>query len=76
MKWIDQKSTIYFLANIPYEFQLIIRGSRDGFHPRHCGTCVMEMMKSNASDFTQYKECSPLWIIKNLDLKTKSKLYN
>ncbi|RHZ51181.1 hypothetical protein Glove_482g45 [Diversispora epigaea] len=31
--WIDRKSTTYSLANIPYEFQLILRGSRDGFHP-------------------------------------------
>ncbi|RHZ85518.1 hypothetical protein Glove_64g31 [Diversispora epigaea] len=30
--WVDRKSTIYSLANIPYEFQLILRGSRDDFH--------------------------------------------
>ncbi|RHZ83894.1 hypothetical protein Glove_87g9 [Diversispora epigaea] len=28
--WIDRKSAIYSLLNIPYEFQLILRGSRDG----------------------------------------------
>ncbi|RHZ83777.1 hypothetical protein Glove_87g146 [Diversispora epigaea] len=47
--WIDRKSTIYSLANIPYEFQLILRGSRDGFHPKtfwnmchgHAGTIVV-----------------------------------
>ncbi|RHZ83852.1 hypothetical protein Glove_87g109 [Diversispora epigaea] len=47
--WIDRKSTIYSLANIPYEFQLILRGSRDNFHPktfwnmchRHAGTIVV-----------------------------------
>ncbi|RHZ55688.1 hypothetical protein Glove_411g33 [Diversispora epigaea] len=32
--WIDRKSTTYSLTNIPYEFQLILRGSRDGFHPK------------------------------------------
>ncbi|RHZ78588.1 hypothetical protein Glove_159g3 [Diversispora epigaea] len=32
--WVDRKSTIYSLGNIPYEFQLILRGSRDGFHPK------------------------------------------
>ncbi|RHZ67589.1 hypothetical protein Glove_300g125 [Diversispora epigaea] len=32
--WIDRKSTTYSLSNIPYEFQLILRGSRDGFHPK------------------------------------------
>ncbi|RHZ83864.1 hypothetical protein Glove_87g184 [Diversispora epigaea] len=47
--WIDRKSTIYSLANIPYEFQLILRGSRDGFHAKtfwnmchgHVGTIVV-----------------------------------
>ncbi|RHZ86055.1 hypothetical protein Glove_55g59 [Diversispora epigaea] len=32
--WIDCKSTIYSSTKMPYEFQLILRGSRDGFHPR------------------------------------------
>ena len=32
--WIDRRSTAYSFANIPYEFQLILRGSRDGFHPK------------------------------------------
>ncbi|RHZ67580.1 hypothetical protein Glove_300g73 [Diversispora epigaea] len=47
--WIDRKSTTYSLSNIPYEFQLILRGSRDGFHPKtfweichgHAGTIVV-----------------------------------
>ncbi|RHZ76365.1 hypothetical protein Glove_198g99 [Diversispora epigaea] len=47
--WIDRKSTIYSLANIPYEFQLILQGSKDGFHPKtfwnmchgHAGTIVV-----------------------------------
>ncbi|RHZ78366.1 hypothetical protein Glove_165g159 [Diversispora epigaea] len=47
--WIDRKSTTYSLENIPYEFQLILRGSRDGFHPKtfwnmchgHVGTIVV-----------------------------------
>ncbi|RHZ67638.1 hypothetical protein Glove_300g116 [Diversispora epigaea] len=32
--WIDRKSKIYSLSNTPYKFQLILRGSRDGFHPK------------------------------------------
>ncbi|RHZ51200.1 hypothetical protein Glove_482g66 [Diversispora epigaea] len=47
--WIDQKSSTYSSSNIPYEFQLILRGSRDGFHPKtfwnmchgHAGTIVV-----------------------------------
>ncbi|RHZ68635.1 hypothetical protein Glove_294g148 [Diversispora epigaea] len=29
--WIDHKSSIYSLFNTPYQFELILRGSRDGF---------------------------------------------
>ncbi|RHZ67647.1 hypothetical protein Glove_300g69 [Diversispora epigaea] len=32
--WIDRKSTTYSLSSIPYEFQLILRGSRDDFRPK------------------------------------------
>ncbi|RHZ67645.1 hypothetical protein Glove_300g56 [Diversispora epigaea] len=32
--WIDRKSTTYSLESIPYEFQLIFLGSRDGFRPK------------------------------------------
>ncbi|RHZ83770.1 hypothetical protein Glove_87g253 [Diversispora epigaea] len=32
--WIDRKSTFYSLENSPYEFRLILQGSRDGFHPK------------------------------------------
>ncbi|RHZ76269.1 hypothetical protein Glove_199g150 [Diversispora epigaea] len=32
--WIDRKSITYSLTNIPYEFQLILRGSRNGFAPQ------------------------------------------
>ncbi|RHZ77484.1 hypothetical protein Glove_177g133 [Diversispora epigaea] len=33
-KWIDRKKTEYTLTNIPYEFELILRGTRDGFAPK------------------------------------------
>ncbi|RHZ74861.1 hypothetical protein Glove_219g115 [Diversispora epigaea] len=47
--WIDRKSTIYSLTNIPYKLQLILRGSKDGFQPKtfwnmcngHAGTVVI-----------------------------------
>ncbi|RHZ86340.1 hypothetical protein Glove_52g146 [Diversispora epigaea] len=32
--WIDRKSTTYSSENIPYKFELILRGSRDDFNPR------------------------------------------
>ncbi|RHZ53616.1 hypothetical protein Glove_440g21 [Diversispora epigaea] len=32
--WIDRKSTIYSLENVPYKLQLIFRGSKDGFQPK------------------------------------------
>ncbi|RIB29758.1 hypothetical protein C2G38_2056024, partial [Gigaspora rosea] len=30
--WIDRRSTTYDITEIPYEFKLLLRGSRDGFH--------------------------------------------
>ncbi|RHZ83823.1 hypothetical protein Glove_87g242 [Diversispora epigaea] len=47
--WIDRKSTTYSFPNIPYEFQLLLRGSRDDFQPKtfwnmchgHAGTIVV-----------------------------------
>ncbi|RHZ67625.1 hypothetical protein Glove_300g30 [Diversispora epigaea] len=47
--WIDRKSTTYSYENIPYEFQLILQGSRNGFHPKtfwnmcngHAGTILV-----------------------------------
>ncbi|RHZ85552.1 hypothetical protein Glove_64g42 [Diversispora epigaea] len=32
--WVDRKLTIYPSEDIPYEFQLILRGSRDDFNPK------------------------------------------
>ncbi|RHZ76584.1 hypothetical protein Glove_196g35 [Diversispora epigaea] len=33
--WISlERSTFYSLTNIPYEFQLLLRGSRNGFNPQ------------------------------------------
>ncbi|RHZ60538.1 hypothetical protein Glove_352g44 [Diversispora epigaea] len=32
--WIDRKSSTYSLTNTPYEFQLILRGSINGFTPQ------------------------------------------
>ncbi|RIB18513.1 hypothetical protein C2G38_2085496 [Gigaspora rosea] len=29
--WIDRRSTTYDITEIPYEFKLLLRGSRDGF---------------------------------------------
>ncbi|RHZ81790.1 hypothetical protein Glove_117g108 [Diversispora epigaea] len=32
--WIDREKTIYSETNIPYKFELVLRGSRDGFAPQ------------------------------------------
>ncbi|RHZ89897.1 hypothetical protein Glove_9g183 [Diversispora epigaea] len=50
---IDRKTTAYHLTNYPYEFQLILRGSKDGFSPQtfwnmchgHTGTVVIIKVK-------------------------------
>ncbi|RHZ72486.1 hypothetical protein Glove_242g88 [Diversispora epigaea] len=51
--WIDRKTTIYSSTNNPYEFQLILQGTRDGFAPQtfwnmchgHAGTVVIVKIK-------------------------------
>ncbi|RHZ59332.1 hypothetical protein Glove_364g37 [Diversispora epigaea] len=51
--WIDHKTTPYTSTNIPYEFKLILRGSRDGFAPQtfwdmchgHASTVVFMKVK-------------------------------
>ncbi|RHZ85527.1 hypothetical protein Glove_64g65 [Diversispora epigaea] len=60
--WVDRKSIIYSLENIPYEFQLILRGSRDGFHPKtfwnmchgHAGTIVVAKVADTDEIFGGY----------------------
>ncbi|RHZ59361.1 hypothetical protein Glove_364g24 [Diversispora epigaea] len=51
--WIDRKTTSYTSTNIPYEFELILRGSRDGFSPQtfwdvchgHASTVIIMKVK-------------------------------
>ncbi|RHZ72431.1 hypothetical protein Glove_242g24 [Diversispora epigaea] len=51
--WIDRKNTTYPSTNYPYEFQLILRGSKDGFAPQtfwnmchgHAGTVIIIKVK-------------------------------
>ncbi|RHZ75154.1 hypothetical protein Glove_217g68 [Diversispora epigaea] len=51
--WIDNQQTSYSLTNNPYEFQLILRGSKDGFAPstfwdicdNHANTIVVTKVK-------------------------------
>ncbi|RHZ72456.1 hypothetical protein Glove_242g112 [Diversispora epigaea] len=51
--WIDLKTTKYSSKNNPYEFQLILQGTRDGFAPQtfwnmcygHAGTVVIVKVK-------------------------------
>ncbi|RHZ73551.1 hypothetical protein Glove_230g103 [Diversispora epigaea] len=51
--WINYQQTSYSLTNNPYEFQLILRGSKDGFAPRtfwdicngHANTIVVAKVK-------------------------------
>ncbi|RHZ76266.1 hypothetical protein Glove_199g153 [Diversispora epigaea] len=54
--WIDRKSCTYSLTNIPYEFQLILRGSIDGFEPQtfwdtcHGNASTVVIMKVKGTD--------------------------
>ncbi|RHZ76514.1 hypothetical protein Glove_196g45 [Diversispora epigaea] len=54
--WIDRKLSTYSLANNPYEFQLILRGSINGFAPQtfwdicHGHTSTVLIMKVKGTD--------------------------
>ncbi|RHZ65281.1 hypothetical protein Glove_318g26 [Diversispora epigaea] len=53
--WIDRKIINYLTTNNPYKFELILRGTRDGFTPQkfwdnghgHAGTVVVMKVKGN-----------------------------
>ncbi|RHZ77450.1 hypothetical protein Glove_177g129 [Diversispora epigaea] len=54
--WIDRKKTAYALTNIPYDFELILRGTRDGFAPQtfwdicHGHACTVVLVKVKGTD--------------------------
>ncbi|RHZ70825.1 hypothetical protein Glove_266g13 [Diversispora epigaea] len=54
--WIDRKTTAYALTNIPYKFELILRGTRDGFAPQtfwnicHGHACTVVLVKVKGTD--------------------------
>ncbi|RHZ67409.1 hypothetical protein Glove_301g22 [Diversispora epigaea] len=54
--WIDRNTTAYTLTNIPYKFELILRGTRDGFAPQtfwnicHGYDCTVVLVKVSGTD--------------------------
>ncbi|RHZ77530.1 hypothetical protein Glove_177g141 [Diversispora epigaea] len=54
--WIDRRETAYNLTNIPYKFELILRGTRDGFAPQtfwnmcHGHACTVVLVKVKGTD--------------------------
>ncbi|RHZ48300.1 hypothetical protein Glove_553g37 [Diversispora epigaea] len=60
--WIDHKKTIYSTTDIPYKFELILRGSRDGFDPQtfwnichgHVSTVLVAKVKATDEIFGGY----------------------
>ncbi|RHZ60548.1 hypothetical protein Glove_352g32 [Diversispora epigaea] len=60
--WIDRKSSTYSLTNTPYEFQLILRGSVNGFAPQtfwdtchgHASTVVIIKVKGTEEILGSY----------------------
>ncbi|RHZ61234.1 hypothetical protein Glove_349g119 [Diversispora epigaea] len=73
--WIDRKSSTYSLSDIPYEFQLILRGSINGFAPQtfwdtchgHSRTVVVMKVKGTDEIFGGY---NPLAWNANLNVNT------
>ncbi|RHZ73921.1 hypothetical protein Glove_228g72 [Diversispora epigaea] len=74
--WIDRKSTIYSLANVPYKLQLILRGSEDGFQPQtfwdmcdgYAGTIVIAKVAGTDEILGVKSLVLPARIISNLKL--------
>ncbi|RHZ77486.1 hypothetical protein Glove_177g138 [Diversispora epigaea] len=72
--WIDRRETAYNLTNIPYKFELILRGTRDGFAPQtfwnmchgHASTVVLVKVKGTDEIIGGY---NPLTWDKNTDGK-------
>ncbi|RHZ70815.1 hypothetical protein Glove_266g26 [Diversispora epigaea] len=70
--WIDRRETAYTLTNIPYKFELILRGTQDGFAPQtfwnmchgHVGTVVLVKVKGTDEIIGGY---NPLTWDKNTD---------
>ncbi|RHZ77532.1 hypothetical protein Glove_177g143 [Diversispora epigaea] len=54
--WIDRRETAYNLTNIPYKFELILCGTRDGFAPQtfwnicHGHACTVVLVKVKGTD--------------------------
>ncbi|RHZ75043.1 hypothetical protein Glove_217g71 [Diversispora epigaea] len=54
--WIDRKTTAYTLTNFPYKFELILRGTQDGFAPQtfwniwHDHDCTVVLLKVAGTD--------------------------
>ncbi|RHZ54306.1 hypothetical protein Glove_428g36 [Diversispora epigaea] len=54
--WIDRETTIYPTTNIPYKFELILRGTIDGFAPQtfwnicHGHACTVVVVKVKGTD--------------------------
>ncbi|RHZ85910.1 hypothetical protein Glove_58g74 [Diversispora epigaea] len=76
--WIDKKSTTYSLENIPYEFQLILHGSRDGFDPKtfwnmcngHAGTIVVAKVAGTDEIVGGYNPLAWDNLIRGREMKT------
>ncbi|RHZ58628.1 hypothetical protein Glove_372g75 [Diversispora epigaea] len=71
--WIDRKTSNYLTTNIPYDFQLILLGTRDGFAPQafwnicngHSNTVVVARVKGTDEIIGGY---NPLeWDNSNID---------
>ncbi|RHZ87562.1 hypothetical protein Glove_33g161 [Diversispora epigaea] len=54
--WIDRKTAAYSTTDIPYKFELILRGTRDGFAPQtfwnicHGHACTIVVAKVKGTD--------------------------
>ncbi|RHZ79105.1 hypothetical protein Glove_151g5 [Diversispora epigaea] len=72
--WIDRKTSNYATTNIPYDFQLILLGTRDGFAPQTfwniCNVSLLERDDLQIEEIKVWDYVIKWGIAQNPDLPT------
>ncbi|RHZ60977.1 hypothetical protein Glove_350g71 [Diversispora epigaea] len=82
--WIDRKTINYSTTNIPYKFELILRGSKDGFAPQtfwnichgHAKTVVVMKIKGTDEILGGYNPLAWAWDENNIHLENIQNIRN
>ncbi|CAG8712048.1 16989_t:CDS:1 [Acaulospora colombiana] len=78
--WIDRKSAVYPLSSVPYEFRLVLKGTRDGFDHQtfwdishgHTNTVIVARIKGTDEIIGGYNPLTWDKTINDIYLETKN----